>query len=148
MGAPRLTGQRICDRGPIRVSGTAWYSGPMRQRVRRLIAVMVGLVGAMALAGCDVTGTITVRADDLVDLNLRVIVDEGESCEWNLDGLRTSERRNRGGGRLCLLQGTVPAETLRRWGIDIAHNRRAASGGVQPVGSDDGAEHNRDRRPH
>ena len=106
----------------------------MRQLVRRLIAVMVGLVGAMALAGCDVTGTITVRADDLVDLVLRVIVEDGESCAWNLTGVRTSERRNRGGGRLCMLQGTVPAETLRRWGIDIAHNGEQLQAVYNPLG--------------
>ena len=73
--------------------------------------------GAASLAGCDVTGTATIRADDYVDLDLRAVVDGNELCYWQFgETVRTEERRlSRGSQRLCLLQGTVHKEELRRW---------------------------------
>ena len=42
--------------------------------------MILGLVAAASLAGCDVTGTATLRADDYVDLDLRAVVDGNELC--------------------------------------------------------------------
>lgn len=107
----------------------------MRQRLRRLVAVMVGLLAAMALAGCDVTGTMKVRADDQVELDLRVVVEDEAPCFWQISGdIRTGERRIRGGGRLCLLEGTVPKDTLSRWGVHITHVGEHIEAVYNPLG--------------
>lgn len=97
---------------------------------------MVGLFAAMTLAGCDVTGTMKVRPDDQVELDLRVVVEDGEPCLWQLSGgeIRTGERRIRGGGRLCLLQGSVPKESLSRWGVQIAHLGEHIEAVYNPLG--------------
>lgn len=102
---------------------------------------MVGLLAAMALAGCDVTGTMKVRADDQVDLDLRVVVEDEAPCFWQISGdIRTGERRIRGGGRLCLLQGTVPKETLSRWGVHISHVGEHIEAVYNPLGVADIAD--------
>lgn len=106
------------------------------RRLRHLIALMVGLVATMALAGCDVTGTIKVRADDQVELDLRAVIDADQSCDWQLGpGFRTDERRMRNSAqRLCLLQGTVSKEALRRWWVNVAHNGEHIEVVANPLG--------------
>ena len=87
--------------------------------------MILGLVAAASLAGCEVTGTATIRADDYVDLDLRAVVDGNELCYWQFgETVRTEERRlSRGSQRLCLLQGTVHKEELRRWGAPSYPNQ-------------------------
>lgn len=106
------------------------------RRLRHLIALMVGLVATMALAGCDVTGTIKVRADDMVELDLRAVIDSDQSCDWQLGpGVRTDERRMRNTvQRLCLLQGTVSKDALRRWSVNIAHTGEHLEVVANPLG--------------
>lgn len=102
-----------------------------------LLVAVVGLLAAMALSGCDVTGTITVRADNLVDLNLRAVIASDQSCDWQLgSNVRTGERRMWRGGdeRLCLIQGTVPAEALRIWHINVTHTGEYLDVVADPVG--------------
>lgn len=108
----------------------------MRARLRRLLLALIGILAAMGVAGCDVTGTMKLRADDQVELDLRVVVEAGQSCSWELGpGVRTGERRNRNGvDRLCMLQGTVPKDQLRRWGVDITHNGEHISAVYNPLG--------------
>ena len=96
--------------------------------------MILGLVAAASLAGCDVTGTATIRVDDYVDLDLRAVVDGNELCYWQFgETVRTEERRLwRGRQRLCLLQGTVHKEELRRWGVSVSHlGERIEVEGVQ-----------------
>jgi len=105
-------------------------------RLRHLVLLLAGLVASMALAGCDVTGTVTVRADDQVELDLRAVIDADQSCDWQLGpGVRTDERRMRNSAqRLCLLQGTVSKEALRKWWVNVAHNGEHIEVVVNPLG--------------
>ena len=108
----------------------------MRLRLGRLLGMLLGLVAAGLLAGCDVTGTATLRSDDYVELNLRAVVDVGETCDWQLgETVRTEERRMwRGSERLCLLQGTVHKEELRRWGVSVTHLGERIEVSFNPLG--------------
>lgn len=98
--------------------------------------MILGLVAAASLAGCDVTGTATLRADDYVDLDLRAVVDGNELCYWQFgETVRTEERRLwRGSQRLCLLQGTVHKEELRRWGVSVSHLGERIEVSFNPLG--------------
>ena len=98
--------------------------------------MILGLVAAASLAGCDVTGTATIRADDYVDLDLRAVVDGNELCYWQFgETVRTEERRlSRGSQRLCLLQGTVHKEELRRWGVSVSHLGERIEVSFNPLG--------------
>ncbi len=97
---------------------------------------VIGLVAALALSGCDVTGTITIRPDDMVELDLRAVIDANQSCEWQLGpGVRTDERRMRNSvQRLCLLQGTVNKEELRKWSVNVAHTGEHIEVVANPLG--------------
>lgn len=108
----------------------------MRLRLGRLLGMILGLVAAGMLAGCDVTGTATLRSDDYVELDLRAVVDVGETCDWQLgETVRTEERRMwRGSERLCLLQGTVHKEELRRWGVSVSHLGERIEVSFNPLG--------------
>lgn len=98
--------------------------------------MILGLVAAASLAGCEVTGTATIRADDYVDLDLRAVVDGNELCYWQFgETVRTEERRLwRGSQRLCLLQGTVHKEELRRWGVSVSHLGERIEVSFNPLG--------------
>jgi len=112
----------------------------MRHRLRRLLTIVIGLVAAVLLTGCDVTGTVKVRSDDMVDLDLRVALDRGDVCDWSglADAVQTSEQRGRRGARVCVIRGTIPKERLRRWNVAIAHSGEHIDVTFNPLGLVDG----------
>jgi len=101
---------------------------------------MVGLVAAVLLTGCDVTGTARIRSDDMVDVDLRVALDRGDVCDWAglADAVQTSEQRGRRGARVCVIRGTIPKERLRRWNVAIAHSGEHIDVTFNPLGLVDG----------
>lgn len=86
---------------------------PMRSGWQRVVAVVGLALSALLLAGCDVSGTIDLQADDALAVDVVVSGDGfGEGCPDAIDSLAVTTEPGTDGATTCRITGTLPIAQL------------------------------------